>query len=210
MQPDPSRSPGFCGKGVAKCTRDRHRFGAPIIGHHAPEGSISLDDPVNALPPDGPENKAASATSHSPTAEGAHNPERRAVLAGLLAASAASVIPPALAAPTTDAAHDAFLAASKILTGRSSLDPDQASRLYDALLADDLQFAAGVQSLVTLIDQRKVDPLQLQHVLDSEHSTLAALPRKIVTAWYLGVVGDGEKARCITFETNSDERHRQR
>jgi fructose 5-dehydrogenase small subunit len=162
---------------------------------------MSLDDPVDGLPPDDPENKVAH-DSHSPTADGAHNPERRAVLAALLAASAASVIPPALAAPTTDAAHDAFLAASKILTGRSSLDPDQASRLYDALLADDSQFAAGVQSLVTLIDQRKVDPLQLQHVLDSEHSTLAALPRKIVTAWYVGVVGDGEKARCITFETN--------
>jgi hypothetical protein len=162
---------------------------------------MSLDDPVDGLPPDDPENKVAH-DSHSPTADGAHNPERRAVLAGLLAASAASVIPPALAAPTTDAAHDAFLAASKILTGRSSLDPDQVSRLYDALLADDSQFAAGVQSLVTLIDQRKVDPLQLQHVLDSEHSTLAALPRKIVTAWYLGVVGEAEKARCVTFETN--------
>ena len=130
------------------------------------------------------------------------DPVRRALLTSLLAASAASVIPPALAAPTTDAAHDAFLAASRILTGRSSLDPDQVSRLYDALLADDSQFAAGVQSLVTLIDQRKVDPLQLQHVLDSEHSTLAALPRKIVTAWYLGVVGEDEKARCVTFETN--------
>jgi len=39
-------------------------------------------------------------------------------------------------------------------------------------------------------------------VLDSEKSPVAALPRKIATAWYIGVVGDGEKARCITFETN--------
>ena len=117
---------------------------------------MSLDDPVNALPPDRPENKAAHDRGHSPTADGAHNPERRAVLAGLLAASAASVIPPAFAAPATDAAHDAFLSASKILTGRYSLDPDQASRLYDALLADDSQFVAGVQSLVTLIVCRRL------------------------------------------------------
>jgi Membrane bound FAD containing D-sorbitol dehydrogenase len=75
----------------------------------------------------------------------------------------------------------------------SSLDPSQASRLYDALVADDPQFAAGVQALLTLIEQRKIDPLQLQHVLDSEHFTLAALPRKIATAWYIGVVGDGEQ-----------------
>jgi len=129
------------------------------------------------------------------------DPVRRALLTSLLAASAASAIRPAFAAPTTDAAGDAFLAASKTLTGRSSLDATQASRLYAALLADDPQFAAGVQALVTLIDQRKIDPMQLQHLLDSQHSALAALPRKIVTAWYTGIVGDGEKARCITFET---------
>jgi len=150
-------------------------------------------------------------TAHDPAAVDLSNsretadpfdPVRRAVLTSLLAATAASFIPPALAATTTHAARDAFMAASKTLTGRSSLDPSQASRLYDALVADDPQFAAGVKALLTLIEQRKIDPLQLQHVLDSEHSTLAALPRKIVTSWYIGVVGDGEKARCITFETN--------
>src|ERR1700686_3683129 len=127
---------------------------------------------------------------------------RRALLTSLLAASAAFGIPPALAAPPTDAAHDAFLSASKMLTGRTSLDAQQASLLYDALIADDPQFAAEVQALVTVIDQRKIDPFQLQHVLDDEHSPIAALPRKIVTAWYTGIVGEGEKARCITFETS--------
>src|ERR1700730_7166290 len=93
----PPRSPlipagqrNSAGKGVAKCTRDRHRTERHIIGHQ-PEGSMSLDDPVDGLPPDDPKNKVAH-DSHSPTADGAHNPERRAVLAGLLAASAASVI----------------------------------------------------------------------------------------------------------------------
>jgi hypothetical protein len=141
-------------------------------------------------------------SQHSQAAADPPDPVRRALLTSLLAASAASVIPPAFAAPATDAARDAFLSASKILTGRDSLDPGQGSRLYDALLADDPQFATGVQSLVTLIDQRKIDPMQLQHVLDTEHSGLAALPRKITAAWYIGVVGEDEKARCITFETS--------
>jgi hypothetical protein len=139
---------------------------------------------------------------HSQQPADSPDPVRRALLTSLLAASAASVIPSAFAAPAADAAQDAFVSASKILTGRTSLDPEQASLLYSALIADDPQFAAGVQALATILDQRKIDPLQLQHVLDNEHSALAALPRKIVTAWYLGVVGDGEKARCITFETN--------
>lgn len=129
------------------------------------------------------------------------DPVRRALLTSLLAASAASVIPPAFAAPAADAAQNTFLSASQILTGQSSLDPEQASLLYNALIADDAEFADGVQTLAKILDQRKIDLLQLQHMLDNEHSPVAALPKKIVTAWYTGIVGEGEKARCITYET---------
>src|SRR6202030_2290384 len=80
------------------------------------------------------------------------------------------------------------------------LDPEQASLLYGALIADDPQFAEGVQAMVTILDRRNIDLRQLQHVLDNETSPVAALPRKILTAWYTGIVGEGEKARCITYE----------
>ena len=43
--------------------------------------------------------------------------------------------------------------------------------------------------------------MQLQALLDGEHSPLALLPRRIVSAWYLGIVGEGEHARCVAFET---------
>ena len=129
------------------------------------------------------------------------DPVRRVLLTSLLAASAASVIPPAFAVPTGDAAQDAFLSASQILTGQSSLDPGQASLLYSALIADDAQFAGGVQALAKILGQPNIDLLQLQRVLDNENSPVAALPRKIATAWYTGIVGEGEKARCITYET---------
>ncbi len=69
-------------------------------------------------------------------------------------------------------------------------------------MADDPHFVADVQGLAALINQRGIDPVKLQQVLDDEHSPLAMLPRKIVTAWYLGVVGEGDKARCLSFETN--------
>jgi len=160
--------------------------------------------------PERPQAPALSGSAHGPAMDNAHHsqgavyspdPVRRALLTSLLAASAVSVIPPAFAAPAADAAHDAFLSASQILTGHSSLDPEQASLLYNALIADDAQFADGVQTLAKILDQRKIDLLQLQHALDNEHSLVAALPRKIVTAWYTGIVGEGEKARCITYET---------
>ena len=173
---------------------------------------MSLGDPVPASAPALPVKDPATASAnardtvvddldHPQSGAAPHDPTRRALLASVSAAYAVSFITPAMAAPTADAADQAFLAASKILTGRASLDPAQASRLYDALLADDPQFAEGVQALVAILDQQNVDLSQLQHVLDNEHSLVAALPRKIVAAWYTGIVGEGEKARCITFET---------
>ncbi|MDB5933253.1 MAG: hypothetical protein JWQ01_597 [Massilia sp.] len=129
------------------------------------------------------------------------NPGRRSVLASLLSVYAASLIPWALAEPAADPARGAFLALSAMLAGRQSLDQAQSGRLYDALSADDAGFAAGVQALLALVNQRGIDPLQLQRWLDAEQPALAPLPRRIVSAWYLGIVGSGEHARCLAFET---------
>jgi hypothetical protein len=162
----------------------RYRYGA----------AMSLDEPV-AIP-------LRSPPVNCPKAADSHDPARRALLATLLAAYAASFIPSTFAAPAGEAGREAFLAASKLLTGRPSLDSNDASRLYDALAADDPQFPAKAQALLALIEHGKIDLLLLQQMLDGESSALAAVPREIVTAWYTGVVGDGENARCITFETN--------
>lgn len=126
---------------------------------------------------------------------------RRTLLVGLLSAYSASLIPWALAEPVVDTERGAFLAVSAILVGRQVLDAVQAKRLYEALIADDSGFPAAAGALLALINERKIDPLALQKTLDNEHSPLAALPRKIVTAWCMGIVGAGEKARCITYET---------
>jgi hypothetical protein len=126
---------------------------------------------------------------------------RRAVLAGLLTGYTASLIPWALAQPIADADRGAFLAVSAILVGRQALNPVQAKRLFDALAAEDSGFPAAAQSLLSLINERKIDPLQLQQLLDAEKSPLAATPRKIASAWFLGVVGSGDKARVVAFET---------
>ena len=142
-----------------------------------------------------------SATRDQADTGGTANPARRMLLTGMLSGYAASLIPWALAQPIADANRGAFLAVSAILAGRKALDEPQARRLYDALAADDPGFPAAASALLALIDARRVDPLQLQQVLDAEHSALAPLPRKIVTAWYLGVVGEGERARVVAFET---------
>lgn len=129
------------------------------------------------------------------------DPARRRLLAGLLTAYTASLIPWALAQPAPRADLGAFTALSAILVGRQALDAAQATRLYDALAATHPNFSADVQALLALINERHIDPLQLQGVLDGEHSPLAPLPRQIMSAWMLGVIGSGEGARCVAYET---------
>jgi hypothetical protein len=129
------------------------------------------------------------------------NPARRRLLAGFVCAYTASLIPWALAQDVTDADMGPFLALSAILAGRQSLDQALAKRLYAALVADDAGFPAAAKALLDTIEQRKIDPMNLQKILDDEKSPLGALPRRVVTAWYMGIVGDGAKARCLAFET---------
>ncbi|MFW0759369.1 sugar dehydrogenase complex small subunit [Pseudomonas sp. H11T01] len=127
-------------------------------------------------------------------------PTRRTLLKGLLSAYTASLIPFALAAPIDSKEQGAFLAVSAIIAGRQSLDKDLANNLYQALTADDPTFAKGVEGLLALINERHLDPLKLQKTLDDEKSPLAAVPRQIAMAWFMGVVGSGVKARCLAYE----------
>lgn len=129
------------------------------------------------------------------------DPLRRRLLVGLLTAYTATLIPWALAQEVPDEKRGAFAALSAILVGRSSLDTAQAARTYDALVADDAHFPVDAKALLALINQRHIDPLQLQAVLDAEHSPLAPLPRRIMSAWALGVIGSGENAHCIAYES---------
>jgi len=128
------------------------------------------------------------------------DPSRRLLLSGLVAAYTASLIPWALAQEATDADNGAFLALSAILTGHASLDSAQAQRLYAALVADDPGFPAAAKSLLDTIEARKIDPIALQQTLDDEKSPLGTVPPRIVTAWYMGIVGAGAAARCLAFE----------
>ncbi|WP_168787411.1 sugar dehydrogenase complex small subunit [Paraburkholderia aromaticivorans] len=140
------------------------------------------------------------------------DPRRRLLLSGLLATCASLAVPFAMAQTPAQsrpqslvgniAAPASFLENSRILTGRSSLDAAQAARLYEALVSDDADFEGRQQQLLAFIKEQQVDPMQLQKLLDAQKSVLARVPRAIVTAWYTGIVGAGERAKCITFETN--------
>lgn len=129
------------------------------------------------------------------------NPTRRLLLFGVISAYTASLIPWALTQEATDADQGAFLALSAILAGRQSLDSAQAQRLYAALVADDPGLPAAAKPLLDTIEQRKIDPMQLQkgagrRKVAAQHGAVADLD-----GVYMGIVGDGAKARCLAFET---------
>ena len=109
-----------------------------------------------------------------------HDIGRRIVLSGLLGAYAASLIPWALAQPVANAEQGAFLGVSVILVGRQMLDTAHAKRLYEALVAADAGFPAAAQAL--------------HKVLTDEKSPLAPVAQNIARAWFMGIVGSGEKA----------------
>lgn len=128
------------------------------------------------------------------------NTNRRTLIKGLLATYTASLIPWAIAAPASSADQEAFLTLSKMITGRQQLDPNLATNLFQALVADDATFTDRAKQLLTRINQQKIDPLQLQKLLDDEKSPLASVPRSVANAWFMGVVGEGRKARCLAYE----------
>lgn len=129
------------------------------------------------------------------------DPLRRALLVGFGATYVLSLIPWAMAQEVPEADMAPFMALSALLVGRPSLDTAQAKRLYQALVENDPTFAASAKQLLDTIEQRKIDPMQLQQTLDGEKSPLKDVPGLVVSAWYLGIVGSGKTARCIHFET---------
>jgi hypothetical protein len=126
---------------------------------------------------------------------------RRRVLVTTLAGSLLSQFAPAIHAQSS-AALSAFVELSRVLTGRSELDAQQAARLHEALSAESRDFEEDTGALLRLIAERNIAIDRLQRTLDGEASRLAALPRKIVSAWYTGIVGEDVRARCVTFETS--------
>lgn len=138
------------------------------------------------------------------TKEELANPGRRRVLAGMLTAYTASLIPWAVAAPVTSQGHGAFLALSAILVGQKALDAKLAARLHAALGVASPRFDADALALLTLIDSQRIDPAKLQATLDASQSSLASLPRTIMRAWCLGFVDDGDKVECLAYEDALD------
>lgn len=125
---------------------------------------------------------------------------RRLLLKGMLGTYCASLVPWALAQPVDEKGLGAFSALSALIAGRQSLNSELSRILYRALVEDDPQFDSNCRTLLATIEQRQLPIEQLQSVLDTENSAQARVPRQVAQAWFLGVVGEGKRARCLAYE----------
>ena len=141
---------------------------------------------------------------HLPEGAGKRLTRREAVLSVALAAaasSAASVLPSPSWAQGSNWAQgqNDFSAVSQVLTGRASLDPALRDALLARFMAQDEQFPAKLRALRQLTDRFGHDPEAFGAQLKNDGADLAALRGQILQGWYLGVVGEGEKAVCVTY-----------
>lgn len=137
-----------------------------------------------------------------PSGFGASIPRRRVLTAGsaLVLATASGLISPTplFADPSAEAIAD-FDNLSRFLTGHTTLDATLAGRILSLLQVADEAFPQKLSDLQKFIADQRVAPAGLQAALDSAKSPLAPLPRLILRAWYLGVVGEGNAAVCVTY-----------
>ncbi|CDN51852.1 sugar dehydrogenase complex small subunit [Neorhizobium galegae] len=126
---------------------------------------------------------------------------RRSLLRGTAAlgglALAASLGAP-LSAAAADDAVASFTQLSEFLTGYT-LDPVLGARFLAALKKRDADLDASLAALSQLIKQSGVANMDGFLALTGTDPALTKTATKIVSAWYLGVVGEPEDAELITY-----------
>lgn len=125
-------------------------------------------------------------------------PSRRVILQSLVALPGLGLLAAGLPAPVLAAtAAGDFTAVSRALTERDSLSPALGEAIHTAFLAQNAQFDTQLARLAALLATPSAEPLQAR--LTGANADLAPLPGAILTAWYLGIVGHGEAARCVAY-----------
>lgn len=127
---------------------------------------------------------------------------RRALLRGTVAVGGLAVLS-SLAAPLSAAAANddvqGFTKLSQFLTGYD-LDPVLGARFLAALAKRNKTLSADIAALQKVIDQSGVKNMDAFLALKPTDPNVTKTATKIVSAWYLGVVGDPEDAELITYE----------
>ncbi len=114
---------------------------------------------------------------------------------GISTSDAAEV--PAIGTPN---ASTGFMRLSQFLTGKTALDAALANAIDAALNDVEPGFDKRIDAVNAYIDANRATAETLQGILNASKDSLADVPKKVMTAWYLGYVGSGAKARAVAYE----------
>ncbi|KGD72947.1 hypothetical protein HA49_12085 [Tatumella morbirosei] len=127
---------------------------------------------------------------------------RRRILQGMGALAATTLLPSGILPAFADTpANSDFNDISRLLTGRTTLSPEFSTALFSAFTKIDNHFPQKLARLKQWITANSVPAASLQKRLsaDSSVADLASLPALILTGWYLGIAGSGDKAICVAY-----------
>lgn len=117
---------------------------------------------------------------------------RRRLLAGAGAGLALSALglPSAWAQGADTASAEIFMALSYHLTGREQLNPVLGQRLLQALQQNYESFEPTMLAVAEFVQQQpQLSVAELPAALQEQQPELAAVPQQIISAWYLGQIG---------------------
>lgn len=127
---------------------------------------------------------------------------RRRLLQGMGVLAATTLIPTGIfpAYASSAISHD-FITVSIFLTGREKLSSDYSAALYSALTQYDQTVPTKLSRLRAYIDTHSIKAADLKARLGADPAVadLVALPALLLTGWYLGIVGSGDRAVCIAY-----------
>ncbi|MCM5704816.1 sorbitol dehydrogenase family protein [Larsenimonas salina] len=112
------------------------------------------------------------------------------------AAGAAALVSPlgALAASNTPVQLGTFMTVSQAVCEKSALNPAVGRALMTALSRTDDGFAEHLNALSKALEHNGLDALA-----GNADSAVAQTAKRILSAWYTGIVGEGEHARVVTY-----------
>jgi fructose 5-dehydrogenase small subunit len=118
-------------------------------------------------------------------------------------ASAQSITPAAPPASADNQQQSNFMALSALLTAAPKLNPRTGVRIYSALSTQAIEFEKQAAALWQYSQDHKIQDVDNLASAVGNDSALSLVLHRIISAWYLGVVGDNGVtggAKVIAFE----------
>ncbi|MGI4860604.1 MAG: sugar dehydrogenase complex small subunit [Janthinobacterium lividum] len=119
-----------------------------------------------------------------------------AIVGAWAATGGAAFLPSAWAGPHPGVD---FMRLSSFVTGRNALDATVGQRFLAGLTKRDATFGAHAAALLTYIEDAKLPDMDAFLALPNTDPALKATATRIVSAWYLGIIGEGKDAELITY-----------